>query len=126
MITQILLAAGLSVRMKSSKPLLDFGGKPLLVRLLKECRQSLVDKIVVVLGHEKKRILQYFGHALGCDRVPAAIFAIQTYGDQLNWHPHLHSLLADGAWGKETMPSNPSPGSTRTFSAPFSANRSWP
>ena len=24
----------------------------------------------------------------------------QTYGDQLNWHPHLHSLLADGAWGK--------------------------
>jgi len=58
MITQILLAAGLSVRMKSSKPLLDFGGKPLLGRLLKECRQSLVDKIVVVLGHEKERILE--------------------------------------------------------------------
>jgi len=32
--------------------------------------------------------------------VPAAIFAIQTYGDQLNWHPHLRSFLADGAWGK--------------------------
>ncbi len=32
--------------------------------------------------------------------MPAAIFAIQTYGEQLNWHPHLHSLLADGAWGK--------------------------
>ncbi len=73
-----------------------------------------------------RSLCQYFGHALGFDSVPAAIFAIQTYGDQLNWHPHLHSLLADGAWGKETTPSKPSPGSTRTFSAPLSANRSWP
>jgi len=32
--------------------------------------------------------------------VPAAIFAIQTCGRQLNWHPRLHSLLADAAWGK--------------------------
>ncbi len=58
MITQILLDAGLSVRMKSSKPLLDFGGMPLLSRLLQECRQSLVDAVVVVLGHEKERILK--------------------------------------------------------------------
>jgi len=58
MLTQILLAAGLSVRMKSSKPLLDFGGMPLLARLLEECRQSLVDAVVVVLGHEKERILE--------------------------------------------------------------------
>ncbi len=58
MITQILLAAGLSVRMKSSKPLLDFGGMPLPARLLEECRQSLVDAVVVVLGHEKERILE--------------------------------------------------------------------
>ena len=58
MLTQILLAAGLSVRMKSSKPLLDFGGMPLLSRLLEECRQSLADAVVVVLGHEKERILE--------------------------------------------------------------------
>jgi len=58
MITQILLAAGLSVRMKGSKPLLDFGGIPLLSRLLEECRQSLVDAVLVVLGHEKERILE--------------------------------------------------------------------
>jgi molybdenum cofactor cytidylyltransferase len=58
MITQILLAAGLSVRMKSSKPLLNFGGVPLLSRLLEECRQSLADSVVVVLGHEKERILE--------------------------------------------------------------------
>jgi molybdenum cofactor cytidylyltransferase len=58
MITQILLAAGLSLRMKSSKPLLDFGGMPLLSRLLEECRQSLVDSVVVVLGHEKEKVLE--------------------------------------------------------------------
>ena len=56
MITQILLAAGLSTRMKTSKPLLDFGGMPLLSRLLEECRRSAVDEIVVVLGHEREKI----------------------------------------------------------------------
>lgn len=58
MITQILLAAGLSLRMKTSKPLLDFGGVPLLSHLLEECRQSLVDTVIVVLGHEKEKILE--------------------------------------------------------------------
>ncbi len=58
MITQILLAAGLSLRMKTSKPLLDFGGVPLLSLLLEECRQSRVDNVVVVLGHEKEKILE--------------------------------------------------------------------
>ena len=58
MITQVLLAAGLSLRMKTSKPLLDFGGVPLLSLLLEECRQSRVDTVVVVLGHEKEKILE--------------------------------------------------------------------
>ncbi|MCZ6767952.1 MAG: nucleotidyltransferase family protein [Acidobacteria bacterium] len=58
MISQILLAAGLSLRMKTSKPLLDFGGVPLLSLLLEECRQSRVDTVVVVLGHEKEKILE--------------------------------------------------------------------
>ena len=44
--------------MKTSKPLLDFAGIPLLSRLLEECRQSLADAVVVVLGHEKERILE--------------------------------------------------------------------
>ena len=35
----------------------------------------------------------YLQHALGSDTVPAAVLAIQTYGDQLNFHPHLHSLV---------------------------------
>ena len=32
------------------------------------------------------------------DRELAAIFTVQTAGDALNFHPHLHGLLADGYW----------------------------
>ena len=36
---------------------------------------------------------------LGIDeRELAAIFTVQTAGDALNFHPHLHGLLADGFW----------------------------
>jgi len=32
------------------------------------------------------------------DRELAAIFTVQTAGEALNYHPHLHGLLADGYW----------------------------
>ena len=36
---------------------------------------------------------------LGIDeRELAAIFTVQTAGEVLNYHPHLHGLLADGYW----------------------------
>ena len=31
--------------------------------------------------------------------VPGIIIAIQTYGDLVNFHPHLHALVTDGAFG---------------------------
>ena len=38
-------------------------------------------------------------HVLGIDeRELAAIFTVQTAGEALNYHPHLHGLLADGYW----------------------------
>jgi molybdenum cofactor cytidylyltransferase len=57
MITQIILAAGLSSRMGTLKPLLEFQGRPLLRVVLDECRRSRVDTVIVVLGHERQRIL---------------------------------------------------------------------
>jgi hypothetical protein len=37
--------------------------------------------------------------ALGLDaREIAAIFTVQTAGEALNYHPHLHGILADGYW----------------------------
>ena len=36
---------------------------------------------------------------LGTDeRELGAIFTVQTAGEALNYHPHLHGLLADGYW----------------------------
>jgi len=43
----------------------------------------------------------YLQHALRSDTVPAAVLAIQTYGDQLNFHPHLHRLVAEGGWDRQ-------------------------
>ena len=38
-------------------------------------------------------------HVLGMgDRELAAIFTVQTAGEALNYHPHLHGLLADVYW----------------------------
>lgn len=32
------------------------------------------------------------------ERELAAIFTVRTAGEALNYHPHLHGLLADGHW----------------------------
>ena len=48
-----------------------------------------------------RSLRQYFQAVLGAQSVPGAILAIQTYGDQLNFHPHLHSLVSDVAWDRE-------------------------
>jgi hypothetical protein len=37
-------------------------------------------------------------HRLVRNACVGAVVAIQTYGDQLNWHPHLHSIVSDVAW----------------------------
>ncbi|MEJ2084014.1 MAG: transposase [Acidobacteriota bacterium] len=44
-----------------------------------------------------------------------AIDAIQTYGDPLNVHPHLHSLVSNGVWDRQEQfqpfgPLAPQPG----------------
>ena len=44
---------------------------------------------------------EYLEATLGPGYAPGAIFAIQTWGDQLNWHPHIHALLSDRAWTQD-------------------------
>jgi hypothetical protein len=49
------------------------------------------------------RTLQDYTEAQSLDPAAAAgtILAIQSYGDQLNFHPHLHSLASDGVWDRQ-------------------------
>ena len=35
------------------------------------------------------------------DVMGAAVIAIQTAGDQLLWHPHLHALVPDAVWSRD-------------------------
>jgi CTP:molybdopterin cytidylyltransferase MocA len=48
----IVIAAGLSERMGSFKPLLDVGGRPALLRLVDSIKAAGIEKIFVVTGHE--------------------------------------------------------------------------
>lgn len=50
-ISAVVLAGGLSSRMKEFKPLLDVGGKPLILRTLETFKSTGVKDVVVVLGH---------------------------------------------------------------------------
>lgn len=65
-VVAILLAAGRSTRMGSPKLLLRVAGKPLLEHALESLEASRVGQIVVVLGHEARRIRNEvsFGEAL--------------------------------------------------------------
>lgn len=51
MISSIILAAGLGTRMGSLKPLLDWGGEPLLGFEIAKLKEAGVDEVIVVLGY---------------------------------------------------------------------------
>ncbi len=89
----IVLAAGKSTRMQSELPkvLHEVCGRPMLAYVLSACRLSGVDKILVVVGHEKERVVERFaadrdlvfieqdeqrgtGHAVMCCREALAGF----------------------------------------------------
>jgi molybdenum cofactor cytidylyltransferase len=56
MISAIILAAGESKRMGQTKQLMKWQGKPLLQHVIENLRDSLVNEIILVLGHEAELI----------------------------------------------------------------------
>jgi molybdenum cofactor cytidylyltransferase len=57
----VILAAGMSSRMGEVKPLLRLGEHTLLQQVLENVRGSLVDEIVLVLGHAAETIIESLG-----------------------------------------------------------------
>ncbi len=51
MISSILLAAGMSKRMGELKPLLDWGGEPLICYQIRQLQKAGADEVVVVMGY---------------------------------------------------------------------------
>ncbi|MEK7216560.1 MAG: nucleotidyltransferase family protein [Chloroflexota bacterium] len=68
MIAALLLAAGESTRMGSPKPLLDWGGEPLVSYQVHQLQRSGCGLVVVVLGSRAGRVLP-FVEALGVEVV---------------------------------------------------------
>jgi bifunctional UDP-N-acetylglucosamine pyrophosphorylase / glucosamine-1-phosphate N-acetyltransferase len=92
-VAAIVLAAGKSTRMRSELPkvLHEICGRPMLSYVLSACRLSGVDRIFVVVGHEKEKVVERFsadrdlvfieqneqrgtGHAVMCCREALAGF----------------------------------------------------
>ncbi len=55
-ITGLVLAAGSGSRMKRTKQLLDYRGKPMLLHVINAAKASGLSKTVVVLGHDRENI----------------------------------------------------------------------
>src|SRR5260370_14984711 len=61
MLSAIVLAAGMSTRMRQNKLLLDFKGKALIVHAVDTLLASEIDEVVVVLGHQADKVRKELG-----------------------------------------------------------------
>jgi len=52
----VILAAGLSSRMGAFKPLMDVGGKPMILRVIDMMHSTGAARIVVVTGHNRQAL----------------------------------------------------------------------
>jgi len=64
-------------------------------------------KRLCALAHES--LTEYLRAALGCpEGVPGIILTLHTFGEYLDFHPHLHALVADGLFVRPAEPALPS------------------
>ena len=60
-------------------------------------------KRLCTLAHES--LTEYLRTALGCpEGVPGIIMTLHTFGEYLDFHPHIHALVADGLFLREPPP----------------------
>ena len=68
-IAGLLLAAGPSTRMGTSKQLLQICGETLLERIINEALKSELDKVALILGHQAEEIRKAVGHILSHEKL---------------------------------------------------------
>jgi len=67
---------------------------PIIVRKFFLYHRSLLAKLATCAADS---LLTFFRTTLGLvDGVCGAVMTIQTFGDYAKWHPHIHSIVADG------------------------------
>jgi len=55
-----------------------------------------IPKMLRLFFKFKRKLLFYFQAAAGKTLEPGVVAAIQTFGDRINFHPHLHFLVTEG------------------------------
>ncbi len=66
-------------------------------------------KRLCTLAHES--LTEYLRAALDCpEGVPGVIMTLHTFGEYLDFHPHIHALVADGLFLRPTSDEGPSRG----------------
>ncbi|MCB2182707.1 MAG: transposase zinc-binding domain-containing protein [Desulfobulbaceae bacterium] len=67
---------------------------PIILRKFFLYNRKLLSKLCICA---QKSLLSFFRIALGLeDGVLGSVMTIQTFGDYARWHPHIHSITADG------------------------------
>ncbi len=60
-------------------------------------------KRLCALAHES--LAEYLRTTLDCPKgVPGVIMTLHTFGEYLDFHPHVHALVADGLFAREALP----------------------
>lgn len=68
-------------------------GTPKMLRIFFKYKRRLLGS----LSHAAvASLLKYFQAATGRELVPGVVASIQTFGDRINLHPHLHCLVSEG------------------------------
>ena len=62
--------------------------------------RKLLSKLSICAWNVIKKYLQ--SSVADNDAVPGASIAVQTYGDFLNFNPHLHAIVSDGCFSKDS------------------------
>jgi hypothetical protein len=69
---------------------------PKRLRLFFKYDRSLLGKLV---SSAWQTVREVYSDEVGLDdALPAMIAGIQTFGDLINWHPHIHAVVADGVF----------------------------
>jgi hypothetical protein len=66
---------------------------PKMLRLFFRFKRRLLDSLCL---SAVKSLIRFFHTATGLELMPGVVAVIQTFGDRINFHPHIHVLITEG------------------------------
>ena len=66
---------------------------PKMLRLFFRFKRKLLDSLCLLAV---RSLVKFLHTATGLEMMPGVVAVIQTFGDRINFHPHIHVLMAEG------------------------------